>query len=86
MKASSAIYVWAYLVAATIVEVFLFFTLPPSPRVNFAITVLAASKAVFIAAYFMHLKYEPRSLRYFVFVPLIVLLALIAGMVLQLAH
>jgi cytochrome c oxidase subunit 4 len=86
LQVSTAVYVWAYLVGSTIVEVFLFFSLPASPRVNFAITVLAASKAVFIAAYFMHLKYEPRSLRMFVFIPLFFLAALIVGMVTQVIH
>ncbi len=55
--------VLAYLIAATLAEVFLFYLLRSTGIVYVGIGIVAVTKAVLIASYFMELKYEPRPLR-----------------------
>ena len=81
MKAITPFIVWAYLVAATISEVFIYYRVPPGAFVYESIGVLAVTKAVLIAMYFMHLKYEPRPLHYLILIPVILIFVLIITLV-----
>jgi len=54
--------IWVWLVALTLVEIFLAYK--PMP-IHFMLTILlglSIIKAALIVAYFMHLKFEPRTL------------------------
>ena len=86
MKSLDMFLIWVYLAAATVVEVFLFYTYAGDVLVNYAISVLALSKAVFIFAFYMHIRYEQRSLKIFSIIPLFFLMALLAGMFASLGH
>ena len=86
MKSLDMFLIWVYLAAATVVEVFLFYSYPGNAFVNDAISVLALSKAIFIFAFYMHIRYEQRSLKIFSIIPLFFLLALLAGMFASLSH
>ncbi len=55
--------VLAYLIAATFAEVLLYDILKATSIVYLGIGIVATTKAVLIASYFMELKYEPRPLR-----------------------
>ncbi len=59
----SATGVLAYLIAATLAEVFLYSTLRASGLAYTGIAIVATTKAVLIAAFFMELRYEPRPIR-----------------------
>ncbi len=86
MKSLDMFLIWVYLAAATVVEVFLFYTYAGNAFVNYAISVLALSKAIFIFAFYMHVRYEQRSLKIFSIIPLFFLMALLAGMFASLGH
>lgn len=86
MKSLDMILIWVYLAAATVIEVFLFYAYAGNTFVNYAISVLALSKAIFIFAFYMHVRYEQRSLKIFSIIPLFFLLALLAGMFASLGH
>ena len=86
MKSLDMFLIWVYLAAATVVEVFLFYAYAGDVFVNYAISVLALSKAIFIFAFYMHIRYEQRSLKIFSIIPLFFLLALLAGMFASLGH
>jgi len=81
LKVLTTMIVWAYLVAATIAEVVVFYRVPAGDLVYESIGVLAVTKAVLIAMYFMHLKYEPRPLHYLILVPVILIFVLIMALV-----
>lgn len=86
METFGLIGVWAYLVAATVAEVIVFYIFPASTLVNTSIGVLAASKAVLIVLYFMHLKYEPRSVQLLIIPPAFLVVVLVLTMVFSLPH
>ncbi len=86
MKSLDVFLIWVYLAAATVVEVFLFYAYAGNVFVNYAISVLALSKGIFIFAFYMHIRYEQRSLKIFSIIPLFFLLALLAGMFASLGH
>jgi cytochrome c oxidase subunit IV len=86
MKSLDMFVIWVYLAAATVIEVFLFYRFTGDVFVNYAISVLALSKAIFIFAFYMHIRYEQRSLKIFSIIPLFFLLALLAGMFASLGH
>ena len=86
MKSLDMVLIWVYLAAATVIEVFLFYAYAGDVFVNYAISVLALSKAIFIFAFYMHVRYEQRSLKIFSIIPLFFLLALLAGMFASLGH
>ncbi|MBI2648637.1 MAG: cytochrome C oxidase subunit IV family protein [Thaumarchaeota archaeon] len=86
METFGLIGVWAYLVAATVAEVIVFYAFPASTLVNTSIGVLAASKAVLIVLYFMHLKYEPRSIQILIIPPAFLVVVLVLTMVFSLPH
>ena len=81
MKVLTTIVVWAYLVAATVAEVIVYYRVPGGDLVYLSIGVLAVTKAVLIAMYFMHLKYEPRPLHYLILIPVILIFVLIMALV-----
>ncbi len=81
MRAITPFIVWTYLVAATVLEVIVFYKIPTGALVYESIGVLAVTKAVLIAMYFMHLKYEPRPLHYIILVPVILIFVLIMALV-----
>ncbi len=86
MRSLEMFLIWVYLAVATIVEVFLFYAYAGDVFVNYAISVLALSKAVFIFAFYMHIRYEQRSLKIFSIIPLFFLMALLVGMFASLGH
>jgi len=86
MRSLDMVLIWAYLSAATVIEVILFYSFTGSLIVNYGISVLALSKAVFIFSYYMHIRYEQRSLKVFSVIPLFFLVALLIGMLTSLGH
>ncbi len=86
MRALNMFLIWIYLAVATVVEVILFYSFPGDVFVTYAISVLAVSKAIFIFAFYMHIRYEQRSLKVFSVIPLFFLLALLVGMFASLGH
>ena len=86
MRTLDVVLIWVYLAAATVVEVVLFYALPGNPIVNYLISILALSKAVFIFTYYMHIRYEPKGLKFFSIIPLFFMLALLLGMLTTLTH
>ena len=86
MKIVLTIAVWAYLVAATVAEVVVFYLLPGGELVNLSIGVLAASKAVLIVMYYMHLKYEPRPIQYLILPPTLLVAVLILTLIYSVGH
>ena len=86
MKSLGMLLIWVYLAGATVVEVFLYYRFTGNPEVNYAISVLALSKAVFIFAFYMHIRYEQRSLKVFSIVPLFFMLTLLFGMFASIGH
>lgn len=86
MRSYTPFVIWAYLLAATVVETFL--------SVNYwrvsiistdaLIFALAWSQAATVAAFFMHLRYEVGGLKIFVIVPAIFVITLIIGLLLSL--
>jgi cytochrome c oxidase subunit IV len=86
MKSIGMVLVWFYLAAATVIEVYLFYSFTGSSFVNYAISVLALSKGVFIFAFYMHIRYEQRSLKVFSIIPLFFMLALLFGMFASIGH
>ncbi len=86
MEVALTIGVWIYLVAATVAEVLLFYLLPASTLINSSIALLAASKAVLIVMYYMHLKYEPRPLQYLILPPTLLVAVLVLTLVFSIGH
>ena len=86
MEIALTLGVWIYLVAATVAEVLLFYFLPASTLINLSIGLLAASKAVLIVMYYMHLKYEPRPLQYLILPPTLLVAVLILTLVFSIGH
>ena len=63
--------IWLYLFLMTIAEVLLAFELPVSQNVKLILLlILAVWKALLVALYFMHLKFEPRRLVVTIMAPL----------------
>jgi caa(3)-type oxidase subunit IV len=73
--------VWGYLVLATAVEVEAYYALASHGLVLLVIGVLAASQAMSIALFFMHLREEPNSLKLFALIPIMFLAALLVTLV-----
>lgn len=78
--------VLAYLIAATLAEFFLFYTLRTSGLLYFGIGILAATKAVLIASFFMELKYEPRPIRLIALLAAAFLALMIVVMIFSFPH
>lgn len=77
------IYIWVILVVFTIVEVLALLLPLTRTVIVLGVITLASIKAVSIASFYQHLKYEPNSLRIFplVFLFLIVLFILLAQLI-----
>ena len=86
MQVTLTVSVWIYLMAATVVEVMLYYLLPASTLINLSIGLLAASKAVLIVMYFMHLKYEPRPIQYLILPPTLLVAVLILTLIFSVGH
>ena len=86
MEVTLTVSVWIYLMAATVVEVMLYYLLPASTLINLSIGLLAASKAVLIVMYFMHLKYEPRPIQYLILPPTLLVAVLILTLIFSVGH
>lgn len=78
--------VLAYLIAATLAEVFLFYVLRSTGIVYFGIGIVAITKAVLIAAFFMELRYEPRPIRLITVLALAFLTLMIVVMIFSFPH
>jgi len=70
---------WLWLLVITLAEVGITFLHLPRPLLVTLLVVLALMKAVLIAAYFMHLRFERLSLVYMVLTPLVLIVALVVG-------
>ncbi len=86
MEVALTVGVWIYLIAATVAEVLLFYLLPASTLINLSIGLLAASKAVLIVMYYMHLRYEPRPIQYLILPPTLLVAVLILTLVFSIGH
>ncbi len=81
MKNSVLLGVWGYMVLAVLAEVAGFYTLSSEAVLAAVVSTLAASQAVAIVLFYMHLKDEPGSLRLFALIPLMFLSALLIAMI-----
>ncbi len=78
--------VLVYLVVATLAEVFLYYVLRTTGIVYFGIGIVAITKAVLIAAFFMELRYEPRPIRLITFLAITFLALMIVVMIFSFPH
>ena len=69
-KAPNYIAVWAALAVLTVVEVAVVYLHLPRRLTVIALVFLALWKAMLVALYFMHLRFEPKRLLYVVLAPL----------------
>jgi cytochrome c oxidase subunit 4 len=69
-KAPNYIAVWAMLAVLTVVEVAIVYFRLPRRLMIVSLVFLALWKALLVALYFMHLKFEPKRLLYVVLAPL----------------
>ncbi len=86
MKIALTIGLWIYLVAATVLEVVIFYLFPASSIVNLSIGTLAASKAVLIVMYYMHLRYESRPIQFLILPPALLVAVLILTLIFSVGH
>ncbi|MCS7229410.1 MAG: cytochrome C oxidase subunit IV family protein [Candidatus Kryptonium sp.] len=73
--------VWFQLLAITIVEILVAFLPISHSLMALLFTIMALMKAVLIAGYFMHLKFEKIGFIYSIVLPLIILVALAAALI-----
>ena len=71
------LWVWFWLLALTAVEVFLAYKQVPLGTMLVLLMVLSTVKAALIIAYFMHLKFEKRSLALTLMPPLVICIILL---------
>ena len=69
-KAPNYIAVWGMLAILTVVEVAIVYFRLPRQLMIISLVFLALWKALLVALYFMHLKFEPRRLLFIVLAPL----------------
>ena len=86
VSSPATILVIAYLIVATLAEVYLYNIFRSGAAAYASIAILAISKATLIIAYYMELRFEPLSLRAFTGLSLSFLLFLIIIMVFTLVH
>ena len=76
--------IWLYLFIMTIVEVLLAFELPVSQNVKLLLLlVLAIWKALLVAMFFMHLKFERWRLRLIFMVPIPLAIILVTTVIME---
>jgi cytochrome c oxidase subunit 4 len=68
-KAPNYIAIWALLAILTVVEVAIVYLRLPRQLTVVSLVFLALWKALLVALYFMHLKFEPKRLLYIVLAP-----------------
>lgn len=78
-KAPNYIAVWVGLAVLTVVEVAVVYLHLPRRLMVVALVFLALWKAMLVALYFMHLKFEPKRLLYVVLAPLPLAVILVVG-------
>ena len=81
MRSSVLLGVWAYIIVAVIAEVLVFYRVSGYSTVATVVSILAASQAMAVVVFFMHLKDEPGALRLFALIPVMFLSALLIAMV-----
>lgn len=83
-KAPNYMAIFLYLGILTVVEVGVaFFSHMPKAILVVALLFLAVWKALLVAAYYMHLKFEPRTLWYIVAVPIPLILILLSTVLME---
>jgi cytochrome c oxidase subunit 4 len=78
-KAPNYIAVWVGLAVLTVVEVAVVYLHLPRRLMVVALVFLALWKAMLVALYFMHLRFEPKRLLYVVLAPLPLAVILVVG-------
>jgi len=78
-KAPNYIAVWAGLAVLTVVEVAVVYLHLPRRLMVVSLVFLALWKAMLVALYFMHLRFEPKRLLYVVLAPLPLAVILVVG-------
>ena len=78
-KAPNYIAVWAGLAVLTVVEVAVVYLHLPRRLTVVSLVFLALWKAMLVALYFMHLRFEPKRLLYVVLAPLPLAVILVVG-------
>jgi len=78
-KAPNYIAVWAALAVLTMVELGVVYLQLPRRLTILALVFLALWKAMLVALYFMHLRFEPKRLLYVVLAPLPLAVILVVG-------
>ena len=79
-KAPNYYLVWLILLVLTVAEVFVAFGLPMSKEfLIVALLILAVWKAMLVALYYMHLKFEPRKLWLIVAAPIPLIIILLTA-------
>jgi cytochrome c oxidase subunit 4 len=74
-KSPNYMAIWGWLAILTVLEIGAYFLPPPSKWV--ILVALALAKAVLVALYFMHLRFETRTLGYIAFTPLAIAVLLL---------
>jgi cytochrome c oxidase subunit 4 len=80
-KAPNYIAVWGMLAILTMVEVAIVYFRLPRRLMIVSLVFLALWKAMLVALYFMHLRFEPKRLLYVVLAPLPLALILVAAVI-----
>jgi cytochrome c oxidase subunit 4 len=80
-KAPNYIAVWGMLAILTMVEVAIVYFRLPRRLMIVSLVFLALWKAMLVALYFMHLKFEPKRLLYVVLAPLPLAVILVAAVI-----
>jgi cytochrome c oxidase subunit 4 len=76
--------IWLYLFVMTVVEVLLAFKLPVGPNTKLILLlILAIWKALLVALFFMHLKFERWRLRLIFMVPLPLAAILVTAVIME---
>jgi cytochrome c oxidase subunit 4 len=74
-KGPSYMAIWGWLAILTVLEVGAYFLPPPSKWV--LLVAFALAKAILVALYFMHLRFETRTLGYIAITPLLIAVLLL---------
>jgi cytochrome c oxidase subunit 4 len=78
-KAPNYIAIWGMLAVLTVVEVAIVYFRLPRRLMIVSLVFLALWKALLVALYFMHLRFEPKRLLYIVLAPLPLALILVVA-------
>ena len=80
-KAPNYIAIWAMLAILTVVEVAIVYFRLPRQLTVLSLVFLALWKALLVALYFMHLRFEPKRLLYIVLAPLPLAVILVVAVI-----